>query len=340
MAGLAKERLILHEKAFAASGSPSLKALVDGPFKESGEGVVDWSHTEADTVKRFLTYLYVCDYNAPWPTKRPSLLDDGPSLCKPSSRWEPQILKEEHGLEVPEVELATTDEPVEEFAAEPVEEVAEEVAEDLEEELKVSPDVADHVATHQAPFDPAITRPLTPIDKCIEVEQGDQEDHLAAGLFDKSEYPYREYCYIEPMLAHARLYALANYHLCPSLRTLALQRLVRVLDMVDCTQDHAVEEMNVLAKFVYDNTVPPHDGEEPMRKVISTFVALHYPRLLRRELEELFSQGGDLPRDVSRRISRRLYTMQQSIEAVLRENEDLRQEVDALRPKSKRHSKW
>lgn len=112
--------------------------------------------------------------------------------------------------------------------------------------------------------------------------------------------------------------------------TLALQRLVRILDYVDCSQEHAAEEISVLAKFVYENTGPAPSGEEPMRKVISTFVASNYSQLLRSELEELLSSGGDFTRDVNRKMSRRLCAVQQSNDAVLRENEDMRQQIDSL----------
>lgn len=77
-----------------------------------------------------------------------------------------------------------------------------------------------------------------------------------------------------------------------------------------------------------------------MRKVVSTFVASNYSQLLRSELEELLSLGGDFTLDVNRKVLRHLCTMEQSVKAVSRENKDLREAVDSLKPKTKRHGKW
>lgn len=203
LAGANKERLILHEKAFAISGSPSLETLVHGSFKEASTCVIGWSHTEAATVKRFLTYLYVGDYNAPWPTRRPKQSNGDPIQTIFPSQVRSQAAKEEPGLEVPQAEATGVDGLVAEPAAEeaPAEEVP--VVADPEmpdavaiEEPEAASEQGNNIpdaAFQQALLDSINTRPLTPINRCVQMEQRDQVQRTAAGIFDKLDYPYRRY---------------------------------------------------------------------------------------------------------------------------------------------------
>jgi hypothetical protein len=65
IAGADKESIFVHVEALLSCDSPSLRTLVSGDLKERRERVIDWSHVEAATIKRFLTFLYMNDYAVP-----------------------------------------------------------------------------------------------------------------------------------------------------------------------------------------------------------------------------------------------------------------------------------
>jgi hypothetical protein len=182
----------------------------------------------------------------------------------------------------------------------------------------------------QALLDSFDAGPLTPIASCFEAKSIEFDQHSAAGVFKATDYPYAEYYYAELLLAHAKIYVFAQYHLCSSLQSFALQRLVQVLQCVDCSQEHAAGEIALLARFVYDHTHSVSSGEEPLRKIVSHFVASHYTLLMRSDLEELFSLGGDFTPDVGRKISRRLRAVHESVEALNQENRNLQQQIQSL----------
>jgi hypothetical protein len=58
--------------------------------------------------------------------------------------------------------------------------------------------------------------------------------------------------------------------------------------------------------YVYNNTLSHESHEEPIRKLVSQFAAIHYTDLMTGEFEGFFSRGGDFTLDVARKISRRL----------------------------------
>ena len=86
LAGGEKKEFTIHVEALRLSGSQSLAALCDGRFKESIEGAIDWSHTDHDTVERFLSYLYVGDYDAPLLEVYPAIDD---CTCKKQKTLDP-----------------------------------------------------------------------------------------------------------------------------------------------------------------------------------------------------------------------------------------------------------
>lgn len=88
----------------------------------------------------------------------------------------------------------------------------------LEEETTMLDDAAEaDPAYQQALLDSFDAGPLTPIASCFEAKSIEFDQHSAAGVFKTSDYPYTEYCYVELLLAHAKIYVFAQYRLCSSL---------------------------------------------------------------------------------------------------------------------------
>lgn len=88
----------------------------------------------------------------------------------------------------------------------------------LEEQPVMLDDVIElDLAYHQALLDSFDARPLTPISSCFNVKPVGFDSRSAAGVFKSLDYPYAQYCYTDLLLAHAKVYVFAQYHLCLSL---------------------------------------------------------------------------------------------------------------------------
>lgn len=112
----------------------------------------------------------------------------------------------------------------------------------------------------------------------------------------------------ETFLAHAKVYCLAHYKSIPTLKTLALARLARTLLKLNPLGSNPHLPINILnlATYVYGNTDSLSNSEEPLRKVISHYVACNFvfwqtePAAV-----EMMCGGGDFVRDVLTKYRRR-----------------------------------
>lgn len=93
------------------------------------------------------------------------------------------------------------------------------------------------------------------------------------------------------LLAHAKLYALADYVLLPALQAQAFYRLRILLlfitapsvifprftwDPTSIANTPVVGNIITLVRYVYTNTTKSESEEEPLRELITTFIALNY----------------------------------------------------------------
>ena len=156
----------------------------------------------------------------------------------------------------------------------------------------------------EATADSLKPRPLTPISRCV-FRLPLERRPTAAELFTQTEFESDSHFGIT-LLAHAKMYAFAHYHLVSEPERFALQRLSQVLISVDCTQAHAIPDIAQLVHHIYDNTTVRESQEEPARKLISQFIAPNYTNLIKGELETLLVEGGDFVLDLSDKIFTRL----------------------------------
>jgi hypothetical protein len=131
------------------------------------------------------------------------------------------------------------------------------------------------------------------------------------------------------ILAHAKVYKFAHLHLMSELESLALQHLTQVLTLADCKQSRLTPHLGDAIRHIYGNTIPRKFQEEPGRKLLSQFVAIHYTDLISGELKNLASEGGDFTIDLSHKVGRRLHTSVDSGKSLEQEVDELETEVKA-----------
>lgn len=170
-------------------------------------------------------------------------------------------------------------------------------------------------------------RPLTPVSRCIDVGLPAERIRTAAGRLEECSFRSDSHLCGAALLAHAQVYTFAQYHLVSQLQTFALQRLMQVLMYLDCTQPHTVSGILPVMEHVYSNTVELKSHEEPLRKLLSQFVAIHYTDLMTGDFEELFGKGEDFTLDVARKIARRLIVSEGSIKLLEEEFADLEKQI-------------
>lgn len=153
------------------------------------------------------------------------------------------------------------------------------------------------------------SRPLTPFNEYLEKSLPPTKDPPATDEERLEPFDPEDYNYEEVLLAHAKVYALANYKSVDTLRALALKRLLLALWRLHPIVPASHISMNIvdLANYVYANTDDLVNSEEPLRKLTSHFIALNLAAFQTEpKAVELMAQGGDLVKDLMAKICRRI----------------------------------
>lgn len=129
-------------------------------------------------------------------------------------------------------------------------------------------------------------------------------------------------------LAHAKVYALAQYKDVEALKTLSLARLKSSLVNGNTIEPAAFIE---LARYVYSNTDSLEDTGEPMRQVVSEFAASNYENLQTEDMALLVREEVDFRFDLQ--AERKLYAERAERHAVEKRLKDARLEVENLKRK-------
>ena len=136
------------------------------------------------------------------------------------------------------------------------------------------------------------------------------------------------------LLAHAKLYALADYMLLPALQAQAFDRLKAVLMVISpptytfysafrnsrlpIANLPVIGNLVTLIQYVYANTTRLESKEEPLRELISTFIVLNYDQFcdVGDLVQTLMEQGGDFQGDVHDKMRRHQIASKKELKAL------------------------
>lgn len=103
-------------------------------------------------------------------------------------------------------------------------------------------------------------------------------------------------------LADAKVYALADYILLPELQALAFECLAATFTSAGALTPNTpvIADLVVLVEYIYANTVKPREYEEPLRELVTTYIALNFDLFRDEEgaVKRLVDQGGAIAVDV------------------------------------------
>lgn len=297
-AGLGRKRFLAH--AGVLSKSEILKTLVEGNWKDSIQQKIIWEDWDEDTVARFLQWIYTGDYERPYPTPLRTVEENGKREGSPELPQSTSILPT-GGLG----ELRTDDENLR-----AVEDLRYTRPRDQNSTTSRLHSVRNPVTSqHHSPPKPISSLPHIPsqlADKLFAEKLAQAQDF---GKWPGHQFwSSTELDYEAILLAHAKMYAMANCFMLSELKHLAHRRLYEILRFIakPKIETSVIEDIIGLIEWVYDHTDTLISKEEPLRALVVNFATANYPALDGPDFQALMSRGGDFVLDLVAELRKQL----------------------------------
>ncbi|KAL2050331.1 hypothetical protein ABVK25_009439 [Lepraria finkii] len=114
-------------------------------------------------------------------------------------------------------------------------------------------------------------------------------------------------------LAQAKLYALGDYVILPTLQKITFERSRAGLEHI--VSGNVV--LSPLVEYVYANMVKPADREEPLRRLVTTFITTNLHLLDdEKDTDKTVRNGGDFAADVWNKTRRRMVDSKKRLEDI------------------------
>ena len=298
-----------HHTSFLAHASileksETLRSVVQGRWKDSVERKIMLEEWDPETVSRLLEWLYTGDYESPYPAEAPRS-DAGLPGCFP------------------------------------------------ETSMPYNPDVRGiPPVIPQSESPKSSRRPLTPIAN-ISFNKADPEvkSSNAEAFKQWAAKSSKKLCVLDfeaALLTHAKLYALADYMLLPTLQAQVFQRLKALLVFISAphtlsylsfpspsepiANTPVIGNILTLVRYVYGNTIGLESEKEPLRNLISTFIALHYDQFDDEggEVVRFMEQGGDFQADLHDKLRRNEMALKAEVQALKKKLREAHKEITEL----------
>lgn len=156
---------------------------------------------------------------------------------------------------------------------------------------------------------PNRTGALTPLPECVKDALHDPHTPPTTEGAWLERVDTAKFDFEETFLTHATVYTLAQYKSIAALKSLAYGRLSRTLLKIHPLgrNPHLATNIISLATYVYANTDSLTSSEEPLRRIVSQYVALNFERWQAEPAAvHMMCTGGDFAKDVLGKICRRL----------------------------------
>lgn len=308
LAGLDRKFFLAHPSILVKSDK--LKALVEGGWKDSLERKIVLEDWDEETVVRLLEWLYTDNYSSPhpqvlWSTSAPVLADD--PAAEVADNVEPE------DFSPPPADMQTTVALKKAYMAEPGPNDA----------------VSSLISFTCQHFDAESPQRKPSSAEAFETWAKDYAHHDQTIDFGRTLH------------AHAKLYCLANYMLLPDLQALAFHHMKATLKTIGrlVAETPSVNTLVALVRHVYDNTIKPEEGEEPLQELLTTFVAANFAAFTDGdggEVRTLLNEGGDFAVDVWEKVRENMMWLEKNLGESKVEIGQLRQEVQSFKRKKGR----
>ncbi|KAL8804439.1 MAG: hypothetical protein Q9182_002544 [Xanthomendoza sp. 2 TL-2023] len=270
-----------NEEAFSAHEdflckSEVLRMIVHGGGKEQEKGKLMWPYWTVGGAETLLEWLYTSDYKCPYPveaskSEHGSDDKDGEALSRPGRGNETHSREDEIPIDKPPTGFWDVPDVQDEIV----------VAETPNVFLLDEPDVlGSSPASKKTPAIDAATalRDLScsrrrPAGKLSQAEEFEKWTGHQLWRPDQLDYE-------ATLQTHAELYQMGDFYKLDELKNMAWERLKSVLISIGTpvAGSRVVANLVTLIHFAYKITSDTGNEKEPLRKLLTTFVALHFTR--------------------------------------------------------------
>ncbi|KAL9580900.1 MAG: hypothetical protein Q9203_006113 [Teloschistes exilis] len=280
-----------------------LRKEVEGLWNENSGKKIVWNDWTVNGADKFLEWLYTDDYTCPYPV---APTEDKPTEDPEASGRKPDIFRflsndassgvDDRNMEAP---VEASDLPAVEWASEimPVEEeFPADLAMDQNSLKKVECEATPNLEEYQK-FPALQDLNWTGCRKLHKTSQAEEYENWTGRIVWKPA----ELDYESTFMTHAQVYIMACYYLVDGLKNMAWQRLRAVLISIGTPQrgSRVVGNLVKLIQYVYGKTGPcdADNNDEPLRELVSTFMALHLTQLRGPEVDDLWASTVESDRE-------------------------------------------
>ena len=119
------------------------------------------------------------------------------------------------------------------------------------------------------------------------------------------------------LMAHAKLYVLANYMLLPGLQAFTFERLQKLLLNMSPIEMHkpVISNLVYAIEYILATTTRPESRKEPLQELITTFIALNFNQFtdVEGEVQRLMNQNREFAEDVLDKVRANMTDMQDQL---------------------------
>lgn len=262
-----------------------------------------WEDWDEDTVSRFLQYMYTGEYEFPYPSLLANVEENRNSKDspEPSPKSKLAFLKRSSLINA----LFAAPIPPEDGWSEP----------------RVPLDLG------KGPLVPITSRDYSAPRLAVRLTHA-QEFTLWPGhqLWSSKELDYEA-----TLLAHAKIYSIADCFMLDELKSMAVESLREALTFIGCpnSESGVISDVITLIEYVYAHTNRLVSEEEPLRKLVTTFAASNYTNMDGQDFQTLMSRGGDFVLDLVPKLMHRLSWYET----------DERSRIEKIKKKRERHER-
>ena len=283
------DRKTLYAHASVLSRSDTLRVLVQGDWKDSKDRQINLEEWDEETVARLLEYLYTNDYSSPLPHAKTL---ETASVGHSNTAQDSKVVASKA---MSPSELSNSNTTALTVCSMP-------------SYLTIS---TGFLGLHDAicSQDREVLTELdnitfldefAPIYKPSNCQRTDFVDWCKS-----SRVKGQSYSYSEAMMSHAKVYALANHAILLCLKQLAHRRLADAMIFLGSRrrlEPATSAEIADLARYIYANTDKLTSVQEPLRNLVSSFIAITIHKLDTAVIDSLMEEGGDCAVDVVSKI--------------------------------------
>ncbi|KAL9583135.1 MAG: hypothetical protein Q9212_002884 [Teloschistes hypoglaucus] len=283
--------------AAVLSKSKVLQKAIEGPWKEAQEKKIRWPDRDVDTAARFVDWLYTGDYTYPYPTVAAASESSSTTEDVLKTNTERMTIVEElHRNDRARASLFRIPHNLDACVS------GEDCCEGRERKSRESnpqtPRKRVHLPATGEELRLRSNQSLHPLDPKLSLTECTKVRRLFQGLeferwAEEELHALGELDYEGPLMAHARLYAMASHFMVDNLLILTWQRVFSLFVTMGAYRatPTVIGNLATFVHYVYTETNDPGKNRGSLRDLVTKAIARNYNKLRGEQLDELITSS-------------------------------------------------